>query len=211
MTPFEFGYRFERETHKSASWGGFAQGAWDVGKYMIPGVGTAYSAKDLYDSVRQGNVMGSLGNAAMLGVSLIPGAGGLLGGAARGAGKGLMRAGARMGGNMAGKALMAAGRGMRMAPVAMRAAGGAARGLEGAMAKGVQKVVPVNAATKSWTRMAVNKAVQNPMHAAAYTLPMAAGGGAVNRMAGAAGAGQAAPMPAPQMRPMAQAGLQAGM
>jgi hypothetical protein len=200
--PYEFGYAVG-QYEKTADISGFARGAWDVGKYMIPGVGTAYSLGDAFNSARSGNVLGTLGNLALAGTSLIPGAGGLLGGAAKGVGKGLMRAGARVGGNMAGRGLVAAGRAMRVAPVAMRTAGRAAQGVNSAMAKGVQKVVPVNAATKSWTRMGVNKAVQNPLTVAGYGSTLAGG----VAPATAAGAAPAPPPPMPQARPMVAAGM----
>ena len=67
---------------QAISAGGVAEG---IG-YMLPGVGTALSARDAAQAFGQGRIMAGLGNTAMAGLSLIPG-GGLAGGALKGIGR----------------------------------------------------------------------------------------------------------------------------
>lgn len=202
LTPFEFGQAVG-QYEKSAGIGDFARGAWDIGKYMIPGVGTAYGVADAWNSARQGNVMGTLGNLALAGTSLIPGAGGLIGGAVKGVGKNLLRAGVRAGTQTAlGNTARTAGRAVLKTTGALDAAGRTMRGVNNAVASGVQRVVPVNNATPYMTRKVINSAVKNPLTAFGYGT-MLSGAGAPNPgLAAAATLGaEGGPQAAPQMAP----------
>jgi hypothetical protein len=169
MQPYEFGYCVGSRLEKQAfgpSLGGLNplnqnnQLARTVG-YFVPGLSSVQAGQDLYQNVRQGNVLGSLGSAGMMALGLIPGAG-LLGGAA----KGLMRGGKALlgGGRVAqtvGQGLQAAGTAGTQAARGMLAANRGATQLNTAMSQGIQKYIPQM--QTSWKSMGPMSIPMNPM------------------------------------------------
>jgi len=174
LNPYAFGYAVGTYTSKQAfelnnlnpfdSNNAVARG---VG-YMIPGVGTALAAQDLYHNVSQGNVLGSIGSAGMMALGLIPGAG-LLGGAA----KGLARGGrALMGGGRVaqtvGKGLTAVAEGGMAASRGMVAANRGAKAVNTTMSQGLQKISPLS--QTSWKQIGPMSVPMNPLKSTANAI-----------------------------------------
>lgn len=196
MQPYEFGYVVGSQMKQAGVLGDIGSGisnaasemwnpttslgtAANIAGYMTPGVGSVLAARDLYNNVSQGNVLGSLGSAGMMALGLIPGAG-LPGGAA----KGLARGGrALMGGGRVaqtvGKGLNAAAEGTMAASRGMVAANRSATGINSALSQGIQKHVPL--AQTSWKsvgpmsvplnplKSTMNAAIRNPINTLAMT------------------------------------------
>lgn len=158
-TPFEFGHDVGTLT-KQAGWGDVAWGLADAATYAIPGVGTARSLWDVGSSLYQGDWKGALGNAALAGATLIPGAGAI---------KGIGRFAARQGVRGATRAATTAAKPLMRGGNAFNAA-------ENAVSRQVQRIVPVNNATNSWTRKGVNTMVRNPLTTAGVGTLLTSGG-----------------------------------
>lgn len=193
MQPYEFGYIVGGQVKQANMVGDAVSEMWNptttagqvanVAGYMVPGVGTVLSARDLYNNVRAGNVLGSLGSAGMMALGLIPGAG-LLGGAA----KGLVRGGkALMGGGRVaqtvGKGLQAAGAAGTQAARGMLSANRGATAMNTAMSQGIQKHIPL--AQTSWksvgplsvpmnpVKSTMNAMIRNPINTVGMTMSSA--------------------------------------
>jgi hypothetical protein len=176
LTPYEFGYVLEKQARGMLA---------DAALYSNPWTGVPTGIYDTYNSLRKGQYLGALGNVASTATSLV--GGGMITGGLKSIGGGLMRAGARAGASTllpqaargaVQTGLHVAGRGALTAGRALGVAGGAAAGRLGdsaqqAVARGVQKFVPVRAGAtfmKSPVRAAVNVAVRNPIDTAAFFL-----------------------------------------
>lgn len=167
----------------------FDQNSWlnttrvgNIASYVTPGLGTVTAGRDLYNNVRAGNVLGSLGSAGMMALGLVPGAG-MLGVAGKGlgaAGKMLrtsqgLRAAAKTAPGMMGTAANVGAQGTRALAKGMTAAGNTAHNVNNAMAAGVQKIVPqVPTQWKGYVPMtpmssARNAIVRNPVNVIGMT------------------------------------------
>lgn len=132
--------------------------------YLTPGLGTVTSARDVWNNASQGNILGTLGSAGMMALSLVPG-GAVVGGLARG-GKALATG---------GKALMAGGRASQLAGKGLQTMGAAgtqaARGamslnrgavsLNNTISQGIQKAVPLRQTT--WKSVGPMSVPMNPI------------------------------------------------
>lgn len=102
-------------TKEAGAWNA-AKNVADFGSYFIPGVGTARMGYDAFKDFRKGNWLAGAGNLVGAGLSLIPGAGGFAGKGVSMLGrlgaKGLSRVGAPALGNVVGKGLGTAGKGL---------------------------------------------------------------------------------------------------
>lgn len=181
-SPYEFGRRvgaLSKEAAEKEARGVLS----DIALYSNPWTGVPTGLYDTYNSLRNGNYLGAVGNVANTGLSLI--GGGAITGGLKSLGGGLMRAGARAGAStllpraaaraahtglhMAGRGAVAAGRGLG-------AAGGNAGVRFGtqaqqAVSKGIQRVVPIRSGAtfmRSPVRATVNAAVKNPFVAGSF-------------------------------------------
>jgi hypothetical protein len=181
-TPYEFGRHLgslSKEAAEKEARGLLA----DVALYSNPWTGVPTGIYDTYNSLRSGNYLGALGNAANTGLSLF--GGGAITSGLKGLGGGLMRAGARVGASTVlpqaargaiQTGLHVAGRGAVGAGRALGVAGGNLAGRVGeqasqAISQGIQKVVPVRAGAtfmKNPVRATINAAVKNPLVAGSF-------------------------------------------
>lgn len=166
MTPYEFGQQIAKEASEKQARGLVT----DLALYSNPFTGVPTGIYDTYNSLRSGNYMGALGNAAATGLSFM--GGGLLSGGVKALGKGVMRAGMGMAGRGAaqtgtraavGGAVRQVGRGITGAGQMMGNAAKAVTGGEQALSRGIQKVIPARPNTTSMMGKARNWAVNNPM------------------------------------------------
>lgn len=176
-TPYEFGRHFgalSKEAAEKEARGIVA----DMALYSNPWTGVPTGIYDTFNSLRNGNYLGALGNVANTGLSLV--GGGAITGGLKSLGGGLMRAGARAGASTllpqaargaVQTGLHMAGRGAVSAGRALGVAGGNLAGRVGeqasqALTRNISKVVPVRAGAtfmKSPVQATMNAAVKNPL------------------------------------------------
>lgn len=166
MTPYEFGQQLAKEAAEKQARGLLT----DVALYSNPISGVPTGIYDTYNSLRNGNYLGALGNVAATGMSFM--GGGLLSGGVKALGKGVMRAGMNMAGRgaaqtgaraVAGNAVRQVGRGITASGQMMGNAAKAVTGGEQALSRGIQKVIPARPNTTSMMGKARNWAVNNPL------------------------------------------------
>lgn len=171
MTPYEFGQQVGAGALEKQARGILS----DVALYSNPLTGVPTGIYDTYNSLRNGNYLGALGNVASTGLSFL--GGGLLSGGVKAVGKGLMRGGMQLAGRgaaqtgaraVAGNAVKQLGRGVTGAGQMMGNAAKAVTGGEKVISQGIQKVVPLRPNTTSMVGKARNLAVQNPLTMGAF-------------------------------------------